>query len=607
MDSPKTDKRRELIRHVFPELRYGGDPDIERYFEYRRGGRLGDALAIYNGPLRRRYPDDTKRVLLLRLFREGDPRWLALQDELILELGEKMARVARANIDVLVAPLVGIPQGNAYRALGAVEALLRLIPGEDEEATGFLARYMSFATILAHRSPEMDKARRLVDEYLAMSRADAPSEYDFIARSAALEARRRESAAREARGRNQAPVVERYDFIARSEALEERRRKEAEAKSRFFDLSKIKFSAQDKARVEILPSLTRREDKVLAYCWKYWDLVKDPGFERLCFLYSKKYGTIHNAIFRAVKLGRTRGSTDDEILTAVSTILSTSYSYSVSGDLYMQANWRRLKARAEAERIAVLEAAADRVEARSRGGQGSNAAEERLAVLRAAAPAPQAPRPSSRPQVSRVETLRSTMPPTPSRTEELLAAREKARAEREASVERRVLAAPPALAHAAPPEPSAAPDQGRLTSRPAAEHGSAGLRAPTRPPASSSARLAPPQRPQSVIEELPPRGGSVSDRIRKLSGKAYDVYRQLFLEGVRADIHRTLLSSRTKKSRLFDDSANAAEDIIFAFLASHYADPYMDWEASAERIKVEGLGFALPSLDPIIEAWYRRI
>lgn len=603
MDAPKTDRRRELIRHVFPELRYGGDPDIERYFEYRRGGRLGDALAIYNGPLRRRYPDDPRRVLLLRLYREGDPRWLALQDELILELGEKIARVARANIDVLVAPLVGIPQGNAYRALGAVEALLRLIPGEDEDAAAYLARYMAFSTILGHRTPEMDKARRLVDEYLAMSRADAPSEYDFIARSAALEARRRETAALEARGRSQAPVVERYDFIARSEALEERRKKEAEAKSRFFDLSKIKFSAQDRARVEILPSLTRREDKVLAYCWKYWDLVKDPGFERLCFLYSKKYGTIHNAIFRAVKLGRTRGSTDDEILTAVSSILSTSYSYSVSGDLYMQANWRRLKARAEAERIAVLEAAAGRVEARSRGGQGSNAAEERLAVLRAAAPRAEAepPRPTSRPAVSRVETLRSTLPPSPSRTEELLAARERARAEREASVERRVLAAPSA--------PAASPDENRLTSRPAPppETHSAGLRTPTKPPASSSARLAPPQRPQAVIEALPPRGGSVSDRIRKLSGKAYDVYRQLFLEGVRADIHRTLLASRTKKSRLFDDSANAAEDIVFAFLSGHYADPYMDWEASPERAKVEALGFALPSLDPIIEAWYRRI
>lgn len=201
------------------------------------------------------------------------------------------------------------------------------------------------------------------------------------------------------------------------------------------------------------------------------------------------------------------------------------------------------------------------------------------------------------------------MPTTPSRTEELLAAREKARAEREASLERRVLAALSAPARSPSPEPPADRDQGRLTSRPelAPEPRAPGLRAPAKPPASSSARLAPPAKPAAVIEELPPRGGSVSDRIRKLSGKAYDVYRQLFLEGVRADIHRTLLASRTKKSRLFDDSANAAEDIIFAFLASHYADPYMDWEASAERAKVEGLGFALPSLDPIIEAWYRRI
>jgi hypothetical protein len=111
----------------------------------------------------------------------------------------------------------------------------------------------------------------------------------------------------------------------------------------------------------------------------------------------------------------------------------------------------------------------------------------------------------------------------------------------------------------------------------------------------------------SPLPVLAPRGGSVSDRIRRLSGKAYDVYRQIFLEQVRDDIHRGLLARRTKGFRLFDDSANEDEDLVYDFMTRNYANPYMDWEDSPERARVESLGYALPSLDPIIESWYRRL
>ena len=50
--------------------------------------------------------------------------------------------------------------------------------------------------------------------------------------------------------------------------------------------------------------MTRREDKVLALCAKYWSLAKDAAFERMVFLYSRKYGGKHFEVFRAVKLGR---------------------------------------------------------------------------------------------------------------------------------------------------------------------------------------------------------------------------------------------------------------------------------------------------------------
>jgi hypothetical protein len=136
------------------------------------------------------------------------------------------------------------------------------------------------------------------------------------------------------------------------------------------------------------------------------------------------------------------------------------------------------------------------------------------------------------------------------------------------------------------------------------ERGDAGQGA-TKPAQSLAPRPAP--RPALLVQELSTRPGSISERIRKLSGKAYDVYKQLFLTRVREDIHRNLLANRTRAFRLFDDSANEAEDLIYAFMSAHYADPYMDWEGSEERRKVEALGYAVPSLDPIIEAWFRRL
>lgn len=102
-------------------------------------------------------------------------------------------------------------------------------------------------------------------------------------------------------------------------------------------------------------------------------------------------------------------------------------------------------------------------------------------------------------------------------------------------------------------------------------------------------------------------GGSISDRIRSLSGKAYDVYREIFLERVRSDIHHHLLANQTRSHGIFDTAANEAEDQIFGFMAAHYDDPFMDWEHSAGRDAVESFGFSVPSLDPIIEACFKRL
>ncbi len=585
MDALGIGTRREIVQRVFPELRFGGDPDIERYCELRKAGRLAEALSVYNARLRVRYPDDSARLCLLRFYRERDPRYASYQDSLILELADRLMVRIRRNIDTIVQPLERADLSDALHALKAVESVLARLPRELEQALQLLERYADYGQALKYRSSLTRRALELVREFDAVSRADSPADYDFLARSAALEERKRilEDSAAGTRERALSPGLrnDSYDFVARSAAREgERREKEREKRgegSHYFDPRHIKFTEADRARVEISPQLTRREDKVLALCAKYWRSLRDSSFEHTVFLYSRKYGTRHYEAFRLIKIGKARGDTDDEILSALSGLLATSYSYSVTGDIYMQVMWRRLKARMEAGLVA-----------------------DRLAV-----PGPESRvRPPSQPKV-----------PAPAPTPSL-------------------------------PAPRASPGSGTSTQRPGAVaatskratgaktaskgrlEGGSGDGSPGRSraertegrgpdhPGAPLARavklhgerlLKPSPAGPEPLPEIVGRQGSISDRIRSLSGKAYDVYKVIFLERVREDIRRTLLSNQTRSHRMFDSAANEAEDHIYAFMTAHYDDPFMDWERSAEREAVEARGFSLPSLDALIKACYEKL
>lgn len=626
MDRPSIATKLEILKLVFPDLRYGGDPGIERYFELRRERRLAQALAIYNGALRVRYPDDADRVRLLKLYREADPGYSSLQESLILELASKLCDRIRSNLDLITAPLEKADLSDALRALKAVESVLARVPGESEAALALLERYDRFARILGHREVLARRALDLVREYDAVSRADSPADYDFVARSAAIEERRRSSAISRAAvsraalsgpGSRTAAIEESPDFVSRSARAEDRRKSAQKSRQSYFDPARIRFTQADKDRVEISPALTRREDKVIALCAKYWAYAKDPAFERIVFLYSRKFGGRHFEAYRAIKLGRARLSTDDEILSAVAAILTTSYDYSVSGDLYMQIMWRRLRARMEARSVA-----------------------ERLAVPgpEATTRAGPAPAPESRVRAKRAqaaaESLRAPLsvanreaPPLPPRPEGLgLRA-----ASRVAAIPQRRVPAPPTAMP--PPVPQAVPaterpkappaprrPQAATVSSVAERRGAERAAKKTVPSAACEGALltpAPPGKGRKLISivrpgpeplrEIRARRGSISDSIRKLSGKTYDVYRELFLEKVRDHIRRCLLSSRTKSHGIFDTTVNDAEDYVFFFIAAHYDDPFMDWDRSAEREAVEALGFSVPSLDPIVEACFKKL
>lgn len=730
MDALSTDTLREIVRRVFPDLRFGGDPDLERYFDFRSHGRLREALAIYNGPLKTRYPNDASRVQLLKLYREHNPAWLELQDRLIVELGGRLAMRLKHNIDILVSPIENADLSNAFKALSVVESLLSRIPVKDEAAVKYLDGYAQLSHTLNYRADLVSRARDLVSEYVAMAGSEEAGETDFMARAAAIEEKRQAEEARRRAAR--AGVIystdknEGYDFVAQSEAHEKSRREaeEREAKAHYFDLSRVKFSPEDKAKVEIDSRIQRKEDKVLAYCWKYWDLVRDPAFERIVFLYSRKYETQNYEIFRTIKVARARGFTDDEILTAVSTLLSSSYSYSVSGDLYMQATWRKLKARAEAERIAAQEARAEKgladesprtasvrneVAAKKTKAAAEkprpSAEKQREPLLRSnfAAPAPvEGPRsrlaaveakpglrsnfgapesapelksrfpeaegkpalrsnfaaPESSPELKSrfpeaeekpalrsnfsapesTPELKSRFPeaeaepgfrsrireevpehaaepreetPADDRTAFLLSARQESAERAQERIEERIKERAdrterPETARKAEIEASAAAAKDGASSA-GGKSGTTLVRVKGKSGRAHGRQLLAQTPYQDQMPAVSVHGGSVSDRIKKLSGKAYDVYRELFIDRVRDSIHRYLLANQTRPHRFFDESINHAEDGIFGFMADHYEDPYLDWESSDTRKNVEALGFSVPSIDPIIEAWYKKL
>jgi hypothetical protein len=567
-----SETRREIVAAVFPELRHGDDPVLERYLELRKQGKVVAALALYNGALRAMYPEDSSRIRLISLRRENNPAWRTYQARLLDELAAGIARRVEANADTLLDTFRPGSLGNAWAALGAVDGLLRRLSCVDapDRALAVVDRHLLLVRIVecnnknSSRVRGLERATDLLREYVALSTLEKPGEQDFVARSLALEERRRLTGGPSSRV--QSWHEDGQDFVALSRAREEARKAGERNRARFFDLERLRFSARERDLVELRNPPPRHEDLVLAWCHKYWRLAIESGFERTVFLYSRKFGTRHFDIFREIRLGRLRGREDDEILTALSSLLSTGYSYSVTGDLYMQRRWKLLKASLFDE----IPVAAPATKVQVPSGSMPPAVSSRRAApaqipVRAPNPGPanrrvtrQARTPvANKPRITIAKATSLSAPYTtgPGKT---FFPGTSSRAPQGTAVKQRL-----------------AP---RLTSQPLA------------------------------IETVDHRsGGSISDRIRRLSGRQYDVYRNIFLDRLRDDIRRRLLAVRSRPAGIFDTGANEAEDIIFAFMSARYEDPFMDWEASPERRLVERLGFPMPTLDGIIEDRWRKI
>jgi hypothetical protein len=312
------------------------------------------------------------------------------------------------------------------------------------------------------------------------------------------------------------------------------------AKEAALDFSLVVFSGADLARIEIPSRFTRPEDQTLAYCMKYWNLINDAAFEQILFLYSRKYGKKNHAVYVTIRRGRNANYRDEEILSSVMSMLVTGYYYSIQGDRYLQWNWQLIK----------------------------NAMDR---ALTKSAPAEQAKVPKETPTKAPVKAPKETPAKVPKE-------------------------APVKVPTKAPVKvPTKAPVK-------------APVKVPVKVPKETPVKVpkeAPVKVPAKVPKTAPPRptGGSVSDRLRKLSGRGYDLYQDRFLAHLRPAIRKILGTGRG----IFFSLPEKTEDLVYHYLRDHYADPYMNWPESGECRQLAEQGFRLPSLDPVIDECFRKI
>jgi hypothetical protein len=521
----------------------------------------------------------------MRCYRSRDPAYKVILARAYRNLGERALERRKRTIIYIAGKAESYDKKDLRATIKAADEILLALPRERYEALAEIERLLHYAGELNFYVEPLSRAAELIRAYLNQS---LPVVEEALSR-------RETARQREWEG----------PFTDKRKSDPGQKEPEASPARSGIDLSAIAFSPDELARIEIPGTMTKAEDQTLAFCIKYWNLVYDAAFEQSLYFYSKKYGAKHHAVYLAIRRGRVNKSRDDEILASVMSILMTGYYYSIRGDAYLQKMWNTIKSKlppqaAGAEALPPVPVDSPAVSPKTRPRRlvkparsvktkktspktrsRRKSAEGSAQTKRLAAPAPAA---SSKPAVSAAKIIRAR------------AATVRGRPAKRTEPSFKTIAPPPGPVK----KVTAAPVPVKILPVTAAG------------PQKASAAMAVKKKPQKSVSSKPvfsppvpldKPGGSVSDRLRELSGRSYDVYQDRFLAHARGAI-RKFMNSR---KGLFFNLPEAAEDLIYNFLKNHYADPYMNWEKSQEKKTLEDLGFPLDSLTPIIDECYRRL
>ncbi len=557
----------ELLHLEYPFLLPDHDPEIERYYEFRAIGRSQDALNLYQNRLKFRYPDDAFRTSLMRSYRSRDPAYKILLAEAYRSLGARSLERIKHIIEYIADEADSYNEKDVYSTIKAAENILRVLPRERFEAVAGIERYHRYAQHLNYRIKSTLKASDLVRAYLTESLSVVEDERrrrrDQIIRRKALE----------------------QDLLVKADWANYEYQKKYGSGHPLIDLSSVVFSSEDLERIEISKDISRLEDQTLAFCVKYWKYTNDPAFERILFLYSRKYGTKNYDIYMTIRRGQLANNRDDEILASVLSALVTGYYYSIQGDIYLQRNWNRLKASLSQDEktaeLRILDTSAEKPR-RKKQKTGKKSIKKKKSRLKAA-------------KSVKTKKAENTKTKDDSKKEipEARAARKvrqhEAGKQKQKAGDLRSTTMKKSKASKIDNSQGSGKTEKKIT---VTRH----VKNPIKKKGSVSSEF-------FRQEQMVKPSGSVSDRLQELSGRSYDVYKERFLTKARGAIRKVLGAGKG----MFYTIPEEVEDLIYNFLRDHYSDPYMNWEQSEEKRQLDTQGFSINSLDSIIDECYKRL
>ncbi|MGP1437540.1 MAG: hypothetical protein ACTTKH_00540 [Treponema sp.] len=303
-----SEAQRFILNQEFPDLNLSGDDDIERYFIFRKQGKEREALFLYNNKLKAKYPNENMRVALISAYRKKDPIFTLLLTQCLKALADRTIERTKGIINFISENLTKTSKTNILSIVSQCENVVSKISADRYQALPFTEKYSRYASYFNFKSKEMKKASNLIKLYIS-------GEFSYLA------------------------------------MREEQKIKNKKVAPPLFDFSKVNFTPSQKALIEISPKIERLEDKVIAYIAQYLPICLNPSSENLILLYSRKYNTKHYNIFKSIKSAVIARKNDEELIHNVLMNVSDGYYYSISGDVYLQKEWVKLKDSLDASKI----------------------------------------------------------------------------------------------------------------------------------------------------------------------------------------------------------------------------------------------------------------
>ncbi|UTC78731.1 hypothetical protein E4O04_12300 [Treponema sp. OMZ 799] len=515
-----TELEKQVLKQEYPQVSLSDDLDIERYFELRKTGHLNEALLLYNGKLKRKYPDDSMRYELMSSYRQRSHRFQELLTANLIQLAQKTIMQIKQVIGFITERTANLDTNDVYNVVQECEKIVSAVSSDRFASISFTEKYARYADIIGFKQAAMKKSAELIRLYVTDTLSSVKAYRD-----------------------EQAEILSR-----------QKRERAAYKPPKTFDFSKIVFTKEQIDAIIISPDIKRVEDQVIAYTLKYWPVYADGGFENIVLLYSRKYKTNNFNIFQAVKIGRFRSWKDEEILQAVLLNLVNGYYYSISGDLYLQREWARVKLSIEPVK--------------------------KEAELSDTAPDKEAP-------------LKEKAKPK----------KEKKTPNKKA--EKKSLKKVSKNSEAAGQKDNIAQNKETVQYKKAEEVKKSEIKKENLTEAKKEDPILSSYFERPKLETNP--SGSISEMIKTMRGDKYQIHKGLFFEGIRPSIRKVLERSAVQKISMFGNEQNDAENFIYDFFDENYDNPYQNWGISDERVQVLKLGFDVKTLEPIIADWIKGL